>query len=88
MPGGFIDPTPSVEEFASGLAFAERIGDVTHLIFFVNSIAPPELGGGITARLTRRLIVPNGDVERMIRMLIDAVQGVAACQPKAAQPHH
>jgi hypothetical protein len=67
--GGFVDPTPTREEFASGLFCARQVGDVTHLIFFVDQIEAPELGFGISKRLTRRIVLTNGARDRMIRML-------------------
>lgn len=69
-----IEPVPINEEFISGLAYFEIVGDVTFLIFYIDHIPPPEFGSGRERRIARKLVMPNDAVDRMRRMLETAVQ--------------
>jgi hypothetical protein len=64
-----IEPVPVGEEFAGGLAFVEKIGDVSFLVFYVDQIPPPEIGSAVERRICRRMIMPNDALDRMARML-------------------
>lgn len=64
-----IEPVPIGEEFASGLAYFETVGDVTFLVFYIDQILPPELGAAREHKICRRIIMPNDGVARMRRML-------------------
>ena len=65
----YVEPVPVGEEFVSGLANFEIIGDVTFLVFYIDQIAPPELEMVRERRIVRRMIIPNDGVSRMRRML-------------------
>lgn len=64
-----VEPVPIAEEFASGLAFYEKVDGVTYLVFYVDHVLPPEFAGGRERKITRRIIMPNDGVARMVRML-------------------
>lgn len=81
------DPTPTFAEFASGLWRAMRVGEVTHLIFYVDEVDPPELGNRIYARLTRRMVLTNRAIDRMRRMLEQAGEAPAA-RERFSRDHH
>lgn len=85
------DPNPTFAEFASGLWHARCVGDVTHLIFYIDEIDPPEIGHHISPRLTRRIVLTNAAVDRMIRILQTAREQPASSPAPRLVPeagHH
>jgi len=63
------EPDPVNLEFVSGLACAELVGDIVHLVFYVDQVMPPELNCRRERKISRRLAISANAVDRMIGAL-------------------